>query len=120
MYAAYSASLRSACLSRQVGAAIADDEGNVLSTGCNDVPEFRGGLYNAESDNDMRCFNHGGVCHNDKHKNLLKIEIETILSDNQVQDAEKIAEKIIKESKAKLFQSYSRRNGRNYRIGPQH
>lgn len=39
MYAAFSAGLRSACLSRQVGAAIADVHGNVLATGCNDVPE---------------------------------------------------------------------------------
>ena len=37
MYAAYSASMQSACLSRQVGASILDTDGNVLSTGRNDV-----------------------------------------------------------------------------------
>lgn len=108
IYAAYSASLRSACLSRQVGASIADDEGSILSTGCNDVPQYRGGLYNSESTQDMRCFNHGGVCHNDKHKNKLKSEIEKILNDNNILDSKKIAEKIIKETKAKSLIEYSR------------
>lgn len=37
MHAAYSASLRSACLSRQVGASISDNNGNIIATGCNDV-----------------------------------------------------------------------------------
>jgi len=36
--AAYCPSLRSACLSRQVGAAMSDLNGNVISTGCNPVP----------------------------------------------------------------------------------
>lgn len=44
MHAAYSAALRSACLSRQVGAAILDNQGNIISTGCNDVPSF-GAVY---------------------------------------------------------------------------
>lgn len=109
IYTAYSASLRSACLSRQVGAAITDDEGVVLSMGCNDVPKFGGGLYNAESAMDKRCFNHsGGTCHNDKHKNLLKLEIENILKGSNVTEAEEIAEKIVKNSKAKSLIEYSR------------
>ncbi|MFP1452717.1 hypothetical protein ACLB1N_19070 [Escherichia coli] len=33
MYAAFSTSLQSACLSRQVGAALFDDEGNLLAVG---------------------------------------------------------------------------------------
>ncbi|MCY0965591.1 hypothetical protein [Parathalassolituus penaei] len=40
MMTAYFASLQSACLSRQVGAAITDEDGRVLSTGRNDVPEY--------------------------------------------------------------------------------
>ena len=47
MYAAYCAGLRSACLSRQVGASIATQTGEVVATGCNDVPKFGGGLYTA-------------------------------------------------------------------------
>jgi deoxycytidylate deaminase len=45
MFVAYAASLRSAALGRQVGAAIASDKGDVIAVGCNDVPRFGGGLY---------------------------------------------------------------------------
>lgn len=108
IYSAYSASLRSACLSRQVGAAITDDKGNVLSTGCNDVPKFGGGLYNAESLRDKRCFNHGKRCFNDKHKEILREEIESILSEESIPNAGVLANKIIEESKAKSLIEYSR------------
>lgn len=81
MYAAFSAGLRSACLSRQVGAAIVDIHGNVLSTGCNDVPKANGGLYTEDDgDDDHRCINvQGGVCFNDKQKDQLESEIRNIL-----------------------------------------
>lgn len=108
IYAAYAASLKSACLSRQVGAAICDKEGIVLSTGCNDVPIYGGGLYNAESVADKRCFNFGRICHNDKHKKILRAEIEEILKNNNVQNAEEISKKIISDSKAKSLIEYSR------------
>ncbi len=45
MHDAYSAGLRSACLSRQVGAALMDDEGNIIATGTNEVPKAGGGVY---------------------------------------------------------------------------
>lgn len=45
MHHAYSAQLRSACLSRQVGAALIDRSGNLLSTGTNEVPKAGGGVY---------------------------------------------------------------------------
>jgi len=45
MHQAYSAQLRSACLSRQVGAALVDKNGNLLATGTNDVPRAGGGVY---------------------------------------------------------------------------
>lgn len=44
MFMAFSASLRSADLSRQVGAVIAKNK-NILATGANDVPVAGGGLY---------------------------------------------------------------------------
>lgn len=47
MFMAFSASLRSADLSRQVGAVIAKDN-NIVSTGANDVPKSGGGLYWSE------------------------------------------------------------------------
>jgi deoxycytidylate deaminase len=86
MYAAYAASMRSACLSRQVGAAIADSAGNLVSTGCNDVPRFGGGLYSADQgDNDHRCVNwKGRQCWNDEHKKRIEAEIAEILSSQEL------------------------------------
>lgn len=77
MYAAYSASLRSACLSRQVGAAIASRTGEVIATGCNDVPKAGGGLYSASSaGSDMRCIHTDGrECFNDMHKRQLQRDV---------------------------------------------
>lgn len=49
---AHSAGMRSACLSRQVGAALTDRSGNVLSTGCNEVPRAGGGVYGDAFDTD--------------------------------------------------------------------
>jgi deoxycytidylate deaminase len=45
MFFAQAAALRSLDLSRQVGAAIVSDEGEILATGCNEVPRPGGGLY---------------------------------------------------------------------------
>lgn len=45
MFLAYAASLRSADLSRQVGAVIANKKKDIVATGANDVPKFGGGLY---------------------------------------------------------------------------
>lgn len=73
MYAAWTASLRSSCLSRQVGAALLDPSGQLIATGVNDVPKFGGGLYE-EGDNDHRCFTElssvtqKGFCRNDAEK----------------------------------------------------
>ncbi|MBG3047915.1 deoxycytidylate deaminase [Proteus mirabilis] len=107
MFTAYNSSLRSACLSRQVGACIVDDEGNVLSTGCNDVPKFKGGLYNAESVSDNRCHN-VGRCSNDLHKSMLRKQIIDILQDESIDDAENLASKIMNNTKAKYIIEYSR------------
>lgn len=81
MYAAFSAGLRSACLSRQVGAAITDAQGNVLSTGCNDVPKGGGGLYSEDDQpSDHRCIHlEGGICFNHRHKDRLGEEIRDLM-----------------------------------------
>lgn len=77
MYAAYSAARNSACLSRQVGAAITDENGHILATGWNDVPKAFGGLYQSDDpssspDNDHRCWNKDdGKCFNDEEKSLM-------------------------------------------------
>ncbi len=45
MYQARLAALRSLDMSRQVGAAVLDDDGSVVSQGHNDIPKFGGGQY---------------------------------------------------------------------------
>lgn len=56
MMHAYISSLRSSDISRQVGAVILDDDGNVLASGCNEVPKFGGGLHWFDADPDWRDF----------------------------------------------------------------
>lgn len=58
LYYADAASTGSACLSRQVGAAIMDDQGNLLAVGRNDVPRSGGGLYDNEHQEVTN-----GLCH---------------------------------------------------------
>jgi len=54
MFLAAASSMRSAQLGRQVGAAILNGFGDVLSVGCNEVPRAGGGLYWPEDDDDCR------------------------------------------------------------------
>lgn len=58
MHHANSAKMRSACLSRQVGAALLDSDGNIVATGTNEVPKAGGGVYGesfADEEYDGRC-----------------------------------------------------------------
>ncbi|GAB4531397.1 MAG: hypothetical protein Tsb0020_47700 [Haliangiales bacterium] len=59
MFLAYSASLRSVDLSRQVGAVVMSPTREVLGTGCNDVPAPGGGLYWEDDSKDKRDFQRG-------------------------------------------------------------
>jgi deoxycytidylate deaminase len=59
MYIAKSASLRSSDLSRQVGAAIFRQSGEVVTLGCNEVPKAGGGTYWSGEPNDSRDFVEG-------------------------------------------------------------
>lgn len=58
-YLAKVASLRSADLSRQVGAVIAREDGSVMSMGCNEVPKAGGGTYWEHDPGDHRDFVEG-------------------------------------------------------------
>lgn len=110
LFYASAAALRSACLSRQVGAAIMDDHNNILATGCNDVPAAGGGLYSCENtDNDMRCYADEG-CQNDQHKRLVRNEIEKVLQEFDITKIQfrMISEEIMKTTKLKSLIEYSR------------
>lgn len=54
MFTAKSASLRSTDLSRQVGAAIFNPSGEIISQGCNEVPKAHGGTYWDSEEPDFR------------------------------------------------------------------
>lgn len=54
MMHAYSAGLRSADLSRQIGAVVMSRDGRILTTGCNEVPRPGGGQYWAGDMDDAR------------------------------------------------------------------
>nr|ART39091.1 H516 [uncultured bacterium] len=59
MFLAFGAAKRSADLSRQVGAAIMDKRGRILSLGSNEVPKAGGGAYWTNDPGDMRDFQLG-------------------------------------------------------------
>lgn len=97
MYAAAMASANSACLSRQVGAAVTDADGNLLSIGWNDVPKFGGGLY-VDGDADSRCWNHdNGKCFNDEEKqffaNEVVLALNRLIPKESVEEARSIVRK---------------------------
>ncbi|HCM0000439.1 TPA: cytidine deaminase, partial [Escherichia coli] len=118
MYAAHSASLQSACLSRQVGAAILDVNGNLISVGRNDVPKFNGGLYSADDGvNDHRCVYKGGKCYNEVRKLKIKSKISQILMSESAcelgvklteDQAEQLADVIYKKTPVSSIIEYSR------------
>lgn len=72
MFHAFGAQMRSACLSRQVGAAVMDKQGNLVSTGTNEVPRAGGGVYGSNFEGegakdviyDRRCTVASGQCSN--------------------------------------------------------
>lgn len=84
MFAAEAAAVNSACLSRQVGAALISAKGELIGVGWNDVPRPGGGLYREDdavqrdkvggqmADRDKRCFRLGdGRCHNETRRRFI-------------------------------------------------
>jgi deoxycytidylate deaminase len=73
MFLAYASSLRSADLSRQVGAVVWKDRVGVVSTGCNDVPAPGGGLYwPGPTDQRDHALGHDA---NDRHRRAIADEV---------------------------------------------
>lgn len=102
MFHAQSAAVKSGCLSRQVGAAIIDQKGNIIATGCNDVPKAGGGLYTMEDGaKDSRCmFRYGGKCKNNESKDKIFNDIDQIVKKNLNAESESQSEAICKEIRA--------------------
>jgi deoxycytidylate deaminase len=66
MFMAHGARLRSSCLSRQVGAALLDRNGEVIATGYNDVPKAGGGICGPGSPYSQRDSDDGRCLHTDE------------------------------------------------------
>lgn len=104
MHAAAGAAMRSACLSRQVGAALIDAGGNVIATGTNEAPKAGGGVYSqgfAEETevHDYRCAFSNKFCSNTQEQNEIAKDILIDLfgkEDEKVTDESKRAELIKK------------------------
>jgi deoxycytidylate deaminase len=77
MHHAHSARVRSACLSRQVGAALVDHYGTVVSTGTNEVPRAGGGVYGKQFSGNKRTHEHRcafrspAFCSNNREQNAI-------------------------------------------------
>jgi deoxycytidylate deaminase len=115
MYAAASAAAASACMSRQVGAALFSPAGEMIGKGSNDVPKFGGGLYaHGDGDEDHRCYAWGGkLCHNDDRKDRLYQEIFKALTGEKILISEANLTDVIaalKRTDIKNLIEYSRAN----------
>jgi deoxycytidylate deaminase len=118
MYFAASAGGNSACLSRQVGAALTDCNDIVMSVGWNDVPKAFGNLYMSDpkndpnSDKDRRCWNlKGGVCFNDEEKaKISDLIVEELISEKLISEdnRESALRKISGNGKLKSLIEFSR------------
>lgn len=86
MHIAVSSQIRSSCLSRQVGAAIVDQEGNVLAIGSNEVPKSGGGVYGESFDvaDDLRCSEcEDPHCSSNAEQNELIAELLKLFPENK-------------------------------------
>lgn len=125
MYAASSAARNSACLSRQVGAAVTSEAGELLAVGWNDVPQSRGGLYGKPPTSmsalrndaqataaDERCFvQAGGKCHNDAEKKLIAERVvDSLLAHGVVPEGKRseAVQAIINDGRVKDLIEFSR------------
>ena len=100
MYHAYATKMRSACLSRQVGAAVIDSRSNLIATGTNEAPKGGGGIYVDGDSPDFRCAYHaeGTYCRNTREQNeiiadLFKIAELSTLTAERRQEVERLLRK---------------------------
>lgn len=103
MFHAYGAKMRSACLSRQVGAALLDKKGNLLATGTNEVPRAGGGVYGGSFEefdepsyiSDDRCLVSNKYCSSNRaQEEIIQEIIETIPYLRVVEDRKALAKQL--------------------------
>lgn len=122
-YMSFTASLRSADLSRQVGAVITRDQ-TILALGSNDVPKFKGGTYWPyfdESTGEIKDYDNGRdfTCKEDANAiekneiitdlfNKLEVVIDKSIDQDRTKNIKQEIRNILQESKIKDITEYSR------------
>lgn len=115
MFHAAGAQLRSACLSRQVGAALLAPNGSLIATGTNEVPKYGGGVYGSdflaeEGDalKDERCAITNKYCSNNREQAKIMDEVISSIPElNQAVDKAAI-KKALKETALGRLLEFSR------------
>jgi deoxycytidylate deaminase len=86
MFQTHVAALRSADLSRQVGAAVCTPEGEIIAVGCNEVPKAFGGQYWPEDEPDKRDFQLGYDSNVKQRNEALEKTFERLKKDERLAD----------------------------------
>jgi deoxycytidylate deaminase len=91
MFLAYASAARSAEPGRQVGAAIATPDGDILAVGMNEVPSPKGGVYWDGDEEDHRAYTKE-IDSNAAHRNMIATDIVDKLVKSKVLDTQKLRE----------------------------
>ena len=94
MFLAYASSLRSAALSRQVGAVVVSAGGDVIAVGANDVPRFGGGQY-WPGPGDRRDHRLGSDSNATQREEIVRDIVERLAKANVLQGSAREAERIV-------------------------
>ena len=119
MFHAYAASLRSADLSRQVGAVIVTSEGEIVAQGANDAPKFGGGQYWSDdylTGMDQRDYARGYDSNKKRREEIVEEIIKGVSSDselkeiagNKIKEVKDIIKREIDDSEFKGITEYGR------------
>lgn len=111
MFHAYGAQMSSACLSRQVGAALMDKSGNLVSTGTNEVPSAGGGVYGSNFSTqsetppqDHRCAITNKYCSSNKHQDIIINELISTIPELKKVQFTKLKEQLKKTGIGRLLE----------------
>lgn len=107
MFLAFAGALRSGELSRQVGATLVSDDGDLLAVGANDVPRRGGGLYWPVPGDDDRDATRGEDSNVQKRRELLGRVGKTVAEKLGCSSPEEVA-RILEKSELKQITEYGR------------
>lgn len=109
-YIANAAAYRSLDLSRQVGAAIFSDEGEIVSMGCNEVPAPGGGTYWEHHDHDARDYVLGHDSNHRVKEDLARDVLDNLKAEGWLKPS--LAQKSLRALSDEALQDEDRKHGR--------